>query len=218
MATLRSATRLRQVNHLALENLPPPAWPERACDWVVQNRLPLSYLAFGVLIGCELLLGVRPRAIGNLGDPLVSGCLLLILAGLAIRSWAAGIVHKNRGLATTGPYGFCRHPLYLGSALVLGGMTFLMSEVWWTAPPLVLALLAVYILTIRREEERLAARLGGTWTAYAKRTPRLLPIFRPDLRRSDWSLAVWRHNREAYTQLCVLLGLAGLALWRTANR
>lgn len=185
-------------------------------DAVAHNRLRLTYLIFSLFIGTEWMRNAPPRAIGNVRDPLVGGSLLLILAGLGVRSWAAGVLHKNRDLATTGPYGLCRHPLYLGSFLILGGMSVLISENCWPSLLLFLPLLAIYALTIRREDDRLAKRLGGTWSAYAAQTPCLFPSFRRKRPLANWSLAVWRHNRETNTQLCVLLGLAGLAIWRAA--
>ena len=44
----------------------------------------------------------------------------LSVLGLFIRAWAAGFIRKDQQLATSGPYGYTRNPLYLGSFL-LGG-------------------------------------------------------------------------------------------------
>jgi len=48
--------------------------------------------------------------------------VLVAVAGVAIRAWAAGTVAKGRELATTGPYAFVRHPLHLGGALIGAGV------------------------------------------------------------------------------------------------
>src|SRR5690606_23242257 len=39
-------------------------------------------------------------------------------AGLLLRAWAAGTIHKEEDLTTSGPYAFTRNPLYLGSFLI----------------------------------------------------------------------------------------------------
>ena len=53
-----------------------------------------------------------------------------ILAGFALavigqgwRIYAAGVIYKNKRLATTGAYSLVRHPLYLGNFLILAGFT-----------------------------------------------------------------------------------------------
>ena len=38
-----------------------------------------------------------------------------------MRLYASGFVVKNKELATTGPYGMVRHPLYTGNILMLVG-------------------------------------------------------------------------------------------------
>jgi len=42
----------------------------------------------------------------------------VILVGLVVRGWAAGVLEKNRELAVSGPYAFTRNPLYLGSFVI----------------------------------------------------------------------------------------------------
>ena len=44
-----------------------------------------------------------------------------VLTGLCLRGYAAGYVRKNAELTTTGPYGYTRNPLYLGSMLIAFG-------------------------------------------------------------------------------------------------
>ena len=38
----------------------------------------------------------------------------LAVAGQLFRIYAAGFIHKNKQLASSGPYALVRHPLYLG--------------------------------------------------------------------------------------------------------
>ena len=64
------------------------------------------------------------------------GGLSLVLAGLAIRMWAAGFAGRHTRseqiegskLATTGPYAHLRNPIYLGSALLGVGMVLLIGD------------------------------------------------------------------------------------------
>ena len=99
--------------------------------------------------------------------------LVLILAGLAFRLAAYGCLRKKEGLATTGVYSLCRHPLYLGSILLTYGFCCLLDDVWnWVAATLYF--LVFYTLTILWEEIRLAERYGPAHEVYARTTPTLL--------------------------------------------
>ena len=65
-----------------------------------------------------------------LGEP--EPMMLYIGTGIAavgtlVRLWASGYVMKNKELATTGPYAYVRHPLYVGNILLLIGFSFASS-------------------------------------------------------------------------------------------
>src|ERR1700704_1355737 len=51
---------------------------------------------------------------------LLAGALLL-LPGLLLRGLASGHVQKDKQLTTSGPYGYTRNPLYLGSLFMAAG-------------------------------------------------------------------------------------------------
>ena len=96
-----------------------------------------------------------------------------VLAGLWLRGYAAGYVKKNAELTTTGPYGYTRNPLYLGSMLIAFGFGGAAGS--WVLPLVLAALFAaIYIPTIRGEERYLRAHFPG-FDAYAARVPRLVP-------------------------------------------
>jgi protein-S-isoprenylcysteine O-methyltransferase Ste14 len=100
-------------------------------------------------------------------------------AGAGFRFWATLYVggRKNDHVVADGPYSLCRHPLYLGSVLlVLSGALFLKS----LACAFALALLATaYVMfTVPAEEEYLTARLGEPYRQYCQRVNRLWPSFR----------------------------------------
>ncbi len=46
---------------------------------------------------------------------------LIGIAGLLVRAYAAGYLHKQEILTVTGPYAYTRNPLYLGSAVLALG-------------------------------------------------------------------------------------------------
>ena len=49
--------------------------------------------------------------------PLAIG-LVIAAVGEAIRIWAAGHLEKGREVTRSGPYGWTRHPLYVGSSIM----------------------------------------------------------------------------------------------------
>jgi len=91
----------------------------------------------------------------------------LALAGECIRTWAAGHLEKGRGITTSGPYRWVRHPLYLGSSLM--AVAFCVASRSWVATALVLAYMAVTVLAaMRTEEAGLRRQSAGAYEAYAE--------------------------------------------------
>ena len=120
------------------------------------------------------------------GAPAVAGIIVMI-AGLAFRTWAAGVIRKNRSLAVAGPYRLCRHPLYFGSFLFTLGVTLIVSHpAIWAAFLIFFPLL--YLPTILGEEEYLAAAFPDDFPAYR----RSVPAFLPRLRRPTPAEFSWR--------------------------
>jgi protein-S-isoprenylcysteine O-methyltransferase Ste14 len=123
---------------------------------------------------------------------------LVGLVGEAIRIWAAGHLEKSREVTTSGPYRFSRHPLYLGSSVMAGGVAIGCRSL------VVAALVAAYMVTtitaaIRTEEAFLRKRFGDAYDAYAEdRAPRVERRF--SLNRA------WR-NREYRALVGLLLFL-----------
>jgi protein-S-isoprenylcysteine O-methyltransferase Ste14 len=77
-------------------------------------------------------------------------------------------------LVTTGPYAWCRNPMYLGHLIFLAGLTltfrsalalacFVFSAVWFD-------------LRVRRDERRLRELFGAEYQAYAARVRRWIPF------------------------------------------
>jgi len=163
----------------------------------------------GLLLGATYLLFARPTP-----ERLLWGSAVA-LAGLFLRAAGAGHLAKNRRLATSGPYAYMRHPLYLGSALA--GIGFcLAGGRWWFFLLLGVFMAAVYWPVIRREENHLGKLFPEEFPTYASSVP-FLSFRRPGNHTSpagpnqfSWSL-YWK-NREyraflAYvTIVLVLLG------------
>ncbi len=100
--------------------------------------------------------------------------LPLVVVGLALRTWASGHLAKNTRLCTTGPYGLCRHPMYLANLIILAGILVAGNNIYMTATGLLLTI-AVYVFAIRREEALLDYLFDEDYAQYCQTTPCLLP-------------------------------------------
>lgn len=172
-------------------------------------------------------------AIIALRDPPLAGFVLgvpPILAGAALRSFAAGHLVKNDALATTGPYAHLRHPLYLGTLLVATGFALLvggflslavLAAVWpWFA-------FQYFPRKDRVECARLAALHGEVFARYRAAVPALWPRLRAwrdgldpgrddrNAPRSRWQLARYSDNNELGTLIAI--GAALLLFWARAH-
>jgi protein-S-isoprenylcysteine O-methyltransferase Ste14 len=183
--------------------------------WLVRRRVRLTVLIFVALMAEDVLIGVKPHDLLNVRDPETAFGLALVGIGLAIRSWAAGVLHKTWELTTTGPYAVIRNPLYLGSFLIMCGFATLVDDyenIFVILGPLAF----LYYLQIRVEERRLEQMYGARWTAYASDVPRMFPRRLPkwDALFTTWSQRDWVGSREYRAMGATLLGLAAVQLWR----
>lgn len=179
---------------------------------LVRRRIALSVVLFGGWLVLDFLQGDQPRDVLALGEPTVALGWLSILLGLALRSWAAGTLKKQKKLAVGGPYGFVRNPLYVGSFAMMIGFGLLVAD-WWVVPVLAGPVAWLYWRTVRSEEERLAELFPQEWPAYAASVGRFVPR-RLVLVPGDWSLRQWIANREYQAWLGTALALVALKLWR----
>ena len=102
-----------------------------------------------------------------------AGCAVAVL-GILVRLWASGFVVKNKELATTGPYGMVRHPLYTGNILMLIGYC-LASGAWWPWAVGTFFLWFWYPPTISYEDKKLHKIFGDAWLQWSAKTPALVP-------------------------------------------
>lgn len=112
----------------------------------------------------------------------------LFAIGTVIRLWASGVITKNRQLATSGPYVYVRHPLYVGNILILYGFVSA-SAVWWTAIVALAFFLFYYPPAIEYEERKLRQIFGPAYDEYMRNTRALIPTFgnRPSGSEDRWS-------------------------------
>jgi protein-S-isoprenylcysteine O-methyltransferase Ste14 len=149
---------------------------------------------------------------------------LIAALGLLIRGLASGHLRKDETLATTGPYGATRNPLYFGSAFLAAG--FVVAGHSWMAGTIVTAYFAVFYYAVMRSEERdVRERFGAAFDEYASRVPLFVPRFPPWASKTEarrpgnrFSWPQYRRNREYQALLGTLAGLAAvwLRMWLRA--
>ena len=116
-------------------------------------------------------------------------------AGVLVRAMASGHDKKNEQLATTGPYAYCRNPLYLGSIVIAIGFAIASRDLW-VAIGIVGLFSVIYVPVIRGEETFLRGQFPE-YDSYARRVPRLLPstAWFPGL-TSGFSRELYLQHRE----------------------
>ncbi len=99
---------------------------------------------------------------------------VLIFAGaiLIANGWKAIYGAKDH-LVTAGPYGYVRHPQYIGFIAVIVG--FLIQ--WPTLVTMVMApvLIARYLLLAKKEEQNMLRRYAKEYTVYIQKVPAWIP-------------------------------------------
>jgi protein-S-isoprenylcysteine O-methyltransferase Ste14 len=180
--------------------------------WIVRRRVRITSIVFATLLTASVLKGNRPHDLTNLHETKSVVGLGLILAGLAIRSWAAGILHKGSQLTTVGPYAIIRNPLYLGSFMMMVGFGTLIDQwqIWIALTPF----LVLFVYAVKAEERLLAERFGQAWIDYEKCTPRFIPrrLYAPNAGR--WEFQQWVGNREYQAVSAAAIGLLALKAWQ----
>ncbi|WP_428308790.1 methyltransferase family protein [Lacipirellula sp.] len=184
----------------------------RVAAALVKRRVPLTSAFFVAMVALGFAAGVQPRDLTSLQDPQTLAGLSLVLAGAAIRSWAAGTLRKHAELTTVGPYSLMRNPLYAGSMMMMVGFCVLVGQfsMAWVVAPIFTLLFGVAVM---HEEAKLRAQYGAAWDSYAKSTPRVIPR-RLIVHAGAWSLKQWKKNREYQATLAACLGLVLIQAWQ----
>ena len=178
-----------------------------ASEFLARWRVRLGYL---LAIAVLFLARPTPTAIT------IGAALGLI--GLAIRAYAAGYLHKQAVLSTTGPYAYTRNPLYFGSSfLALGAAVATRS--WLAAALILVYFTVVYSFVMRREESELQQQHGAFFAAYAAVVPPFFPKFGVKAKMTregpQFSWAQYQKNHEYQATIgFALLLVALLVIWR----
>lgn len=157
---------------------------------LVQKARKVAVLAF--LIGLCALTMVSQSPAG-LESAMHEGIEAVGLAAIALsivgRAWCSLYIggRKKAEVVSRGPYSITRNPLYVFSffgAFGIGAQSGSLT----IALLFVLASLAVFFMTVRREEAWLEEAFGDAYRAYRARTPRFWPNF--SLWRDETELSV----------------------------
>src|SRR3990170_8720269 len=148
---------------------------DRALKRVRRLRTQVPKIALPILIIEEMLRGKRPlSALPPDINAAATAGLILILAGMGVRIWARG--HFVKGLLfQTGQYAIVRHPLYVGSFLMLIGFLLILNT-WVLSAVLLPFYVVFYVLTVISEESFLRRRIGEEWEEYRRSVPALIPM------------------------------------------
>jgi protein-S-isoprenylcysteine O-methyltransferase Ste14 len=151
---------------------------------LVLRRKPLGkasgfYPRFAAIAGMWLGGAIVLLPERELSVPLNVASTLLILCGIVFALYAVielgrsfSVMPEARRLVTNGPYGVIRHPVYLGEAVALAGVTLQYLSPWALA---LLALQCIFQLERMKNEELVLSRAFPDYQDYAARTARLLP-------------------------------------------
>jgi protein-S-isoprenylcysteine O-methyltransferase Ste14 len=164
---------------------------ERSGNWLFRWRAVPPVLALLVLM---LHLGDYQYLLGSkrADDLWQLGCLLVAVAGLALRAYVVGHTPKDTSgrnareqraasLNTSGMYSMVRHPLYVANFLIyLGTIAFTHDP--WPALVCLLVFWLYYERIMAAEEGFLRKRFGAQFEDWARVTPAFVP--KPRL---------WRH-------------------------
>ena len=152
------------------------------------------------------------------GEPRIVAGFMLAAIGQAWRIYAAGVIHKNRQLASTGAYSLVRHPLYLGNFLILVGFA-IASGNWIVIAVVAFFFLFYYPAAIRYEDYKLEGIFGDEWRAWSKNIPGMFPTGLKWQSNQDasWDLrqSMIRNGELVYT--IFEIGAAVLLWYRAAS-
>lgn len=162
--------------------------PKRLAGRVFLLTLVLLYgywLFAGILlvVGKTEILHATAFVYGQAGLARGSGLVLFVFGNVLLAStrpplgrnlqMPTTVPRDGNTLATTGPYRFIRHPIYLADVVLALGLGLVVGS--WIFPALGAVVAILLPVIVAAEEADLAARFGESWSAYARRTARVIP-------------------------------------------
>lgn len=182
------------------------------CQFVSKKRIRISFTLIGSIIIYLIVSGHKPNSI--LPWISVSGFIgtLITFGGVFMRSWAAGVIKKQKTLATDGPYALCRHPLYLGSFFMALGFLIIIGHYFATLAVIAI-ILSVYIPTIRKEERVISEHFQDSWPDYTRDVGLIFPKRLTNRIWISWSFSQWFSNKEFQASLATIVALILVQFW-----
>lgn len=165
--------------------------------WVPLMAAPL-FLILGVLISN------LPASITEIYqqffilEEILIGKILIIISLMIITYSIIYLgINKRKGLVTTGPYRFLRHPQYLGFLFLTIGFTawsyFLITHTfgmsWISAEEIIILWyleLFAYVILALIEDKYLLKKFGAVYHNYKRKTP----LFIPFIKTGKWDIVI----------------------------
>lgn len=169
---------------------------EDKLEKITEKTVPL-YVMIAIMV-----LTAAPTVISRvLGLPLV-------LAGEALRIWAAGHIQKNGEVTTSGPYGYIQSPLYLGSFIIMTGLSLMANAaILW----IISTIIFMFSYVPRKQKTewgRLERIFGEQFLKYKDAVPYFIPkssVPYPEGGKHPWSFKAMIENTEHQTGIVVLV-------------
>ena len=105
----------------------------------------------------------------------VASMFLRVRSRQFIGEHTRGSVHAADVLVTCGPYSLVRHPLYVSNTGFALGIAFFHLGISVWVVPFMSVVIAFEIMLSRIEDRFLEQKFGGTWRAWALKTPAFWP-------------------------------------------
>jgi protein-S-isoprenylcysteine O-methyltransferase Ste14 len=129
---------------------------------------------------------------------LYAAAALVGAAGAILLTWSTAyrppsMIKDHTAFSIAGPFRYVRNPQYLSYFFLILALGTFQSLLGF--PIMLLAETILLLRLVAREELRLEQEYGERFRAYAKRVPRFLPSFRPQIeddgRLPQWRRAIW---------------------------
>lgn len=136
----------------------------------------------------------------------------IVIVGVAIRAWSSGHIRKAKVLATSGPYGFTRNPLYVGSFILGVGFT-VAAGVWWLALIFCALFIGIYLPVMRVEANDMHTIFGEAFARYEANVPLFLPRLSAWNQTNDkFDFSLYLQYREYRAAIGAVIALAALTV------